>query len=205
MLKQPTSISSTYLKQRLERIGRVGDYLSTNVVPLLPKKDLNYFHLEVGSGHGHWLNSLALEHPDQVFIGIDLLSKRIRKSEKKKVSNRLANLFFLKADASEFLEAIPSELKVKNTFVMFPDPWPKKRHFKNRLIQHTFLQLLAIASTNDAKLYFRTDFTEYYHWTKDIISENPYWRITNTEWPHDSSSFFQNLFDTSYTCTAIRS
>ena len=85
---------------------------------------------------------------------------------------------------------------------MFPDPWPKKRHFKNRLIQHHLLHELAHCSTSKSKIYFRSDHFGYFNWTLEILECNENWQVIDEEWPHESGSFFQDLFDNSYTCTA---
>ena len=122
----PKSRINQISQERLARIGRVGDFISTNIIPKLASGKSNFVNLEIGCGHGHWLTSLASSHRNELFIGIDLLSKRVRKADRKKELAHLDNVFFLKAEASEFLEALPEKIHIKNTFVMYPDPWPKK-------------------------------------------------------------------------------
>ncbi len=191
-----------YIKKRDQRIGRVGEFLSTTIRPFLVNSNAPGFHLEIGCGHGHWLSSFARLKPDDIFIGIDLLSKRIRKSDLKKNNQKLDNLFFLKAEANEFLEAIPKDLNILSTFIMFPDPWPKKRHFKKRLMQNEFLQALSNVSSPNSNLFFRTDHQGYFNWTTNLIEKNASWQKSPEKWPHESSSFFQDLFESSYTLVA---
>ena len=76
---------------------------------------------------------------DITSVGIDLITKRVSKATAKKEKRNLSNLFFYKAEAVEFISLIPDSIKIQNTFVMFPDPWPKHKHHKRRLIQHDFL------------------------------------------------------------------
>ena len=189
-------------QERLTRVGRVGDFISTNIIPKLASINSNFVNLEIGCGHGHWLASLASSCRNELFIGIDLLSKRVRKADRKKELAHLDNVFFLKAEASEFLEALPKKIHIKNTFVMYPDPWPKKRHHKNRLIQDSFLCLLHDKSQKDSKLFFKTDHAAYFEWTKQIILESVSWDLGSEAWPHHASSYFDDLFESSNSCSA---
>ena len=191
-----------YLQQKSERIDRIGDYLMNHVLPSTKLHKTNQFNLEIGSGHGHWLTSYASNTPSEVFVGIDLISKRVEKSETKKKNHKLKNVFFIKAEVTEFLQALPECLKINSSFIMFPDPWPKKRHSKNRIIQYDFLTSLSQISTGTSKLYFRTDDKLYFDWTTSIIKNHTKWELCLTEWPHESNSFFQDLFNDSFTCTA---
>jgi tRNA (guanine-N7-)-methyltransferase len=191
-----------YLQQKTERIDRVGHYLMNHVLPSTKLHKTNQFNLEIGSGHGHWLTSYACNVPSEVFVGIDLISKRVKKSETKKKNHKLKNVFFIKAEVSEFLQSLPECLKINSTIIMFPDPWPKKRHFKNRIIQNDFLTSLSQISSRTSKLFFRTDDKPYFDWTTNIIQNHNNWELCLTEWPHESNSFFQDLFNDSFTCTA---
>ena len=58
------------------------------------------------------------------FIGIDLITKRIQKAVTKSQKRNLLNISFLKADAIEFISAINDDMKLRNIYIMFPDPWP---------------------------------------------------------------------------------
>ena len=198
----PESRSNQIAQERLIRIGRVGDFITTNIIPKLASNNSNCVNLEIGCGHGHWLTSLASSNKNELFVGIDLLSKRIRKADRKKELADLDNVFFLKAEASEFLEALPKKIHIKNTFVMYPDPWPKKRHHKNRLIQDSFLCLLHDKSIKESKLFFKTDHIAYFEWTKQIILESASWELGSEEWPHNASSYFDDLFESSNSCSA---
>lgn len=201
----PETLLPLYQAQKAARISRVGDFLESTVIPAIEVHNAKGIYLEIGSGHGHWLTSFALQYPNQVFLGIDLINKRIKKAESKKERHALKNLFFLKAEASEFLVSIPRKLSILSTYIMFPDPWPKKRHHKNRLIQNNFLESLASTSSKDAKLFFRTDHEEYFDWAQSILNASPHWQLEHPHWPHESCSFFQDLFETAHTFCAARS
>ena len=75
-----------YLVRKNERIKRVGEYLNENLLRLYHSSQKPEVILEIGCGHGHWLSSFASDNQDKLFIGIDLITKRIQKCNKKKLS-----------------------------------------------------------------------------------------------------------------------
>jgi len=197
-----TSKVAQIAHERLLRVNRVGEYISNNILQCIDDNKFNVINLEIGCGHGHWLSSIASCHKGELFVGIDLLSKRIRKADRKKKLLNLDNVFFLKAEAGEFLEALPRNLHIKNTFIMYPDPWPKKRHHKKRLIQSYFLRMLHDKSHRGSKLFFKTDHEAYLEWTKQAIADSSLWELGTEDWPHDASSYFEDLLGNSNSCSA---
>ena len=150
--------------------------------------------LELGCGHGHYLASYASAYPAEFCLGIDLITKRIEKAQSKAQKRKLFNLHFLKADANELLAALPSRIRFARVFILFPDPWPKKRHFKNRLIQQRFLSELAERMTTGHKLFFRTDHEGYFAWAQEQLEQHADWEIMGDAlWPHEADSYFQDL------------
>jgi tRNA (guanine-N7-)-methyltransferase len=149
------------------------------------------FLLEVGCGHGHFLTAYAAAHPQRTCIGIDLIGERIERAEKKRTRAKLENLHFLQAEARLFLEVIPPAAKVDAVFVLFPDPWPKARHNKHRIIQPAFLENLARHVVPDCPLYFRTDFTPYYAAAREVLSQAAHWQLSDEPWPFEYVTVFQ--------------
>lgn len=150
--------------------------------------------LEIGCGHGHYLNAYALAHPQERCVGIDILGKRVEKSTSKQVKRELANLEFIKAEATEFLAALPAQVALTRVMLLYPDPWPKKRHFKNRLVQAPFLNLLAGRMATGSFFYFRTDHEGYWEWAKEELQAHPAWDIDEAaEWHFDAPSFFEEV------------
>ncbi len=150
--------------------------------------------LEIGCGHGHFLAAYAESHPRDYCVGIDLINKRLEKSNRKREKGRLENLHFLKAEGNEFLDALPPGVQLERIFIIFPDPWPKKRHHKRRLIQTEFLNTLASHTPQGGELYFRTDHQPYYEWTVFMIETHPLWSLeTATAWPFERDTFFSEI------------
>lgn len=151
--------------------------------------------LELGCGHGHYLTAYAQAFPEESCLGVDLVTKRIAKATAKAEKRGLERLRFIKAEARELLEALPEHVSVAKIFMLFPDPWPKKRHHKNRMVQPNFLADLAQRSTPEARFFYRTDHAGYFEWTREILTEHLDWEITEEPWPFEERSFFQDLMD----------
>jgi len=152
------------------------------------------FTLEIGCGHGHWLAAYAKANPDEFCLGIDLITGRIAKSLRKQELQSIKNISFLKAEATEVLDALTPVHKIEKVFILYPDPWPKRRHHKNRFLCAENLSRLAKASTDNAKLYFRTDDADYFDWTVRELKSHPHWQICEGDsWPFETPTFFEEL------------
>lgn len=187
-----------FLEKRIERVRA----LRTTVAGLFP--GAAGVTLEIGCGHGHYLTAYAQQHPDSRCLGIDLLSKRIIKACQKRDKRMLPNLHFLKAEVGELLEAWPPQLWLERIFILFPDPWPKKRHIKNRILQKSLLDRLSRCARPGTPLHFRTDHAGNFQWGVEVISPHPGWHIQRqAEWPFENPSFFQDLFGEYQSLTAV--
>jgi tRNA (guanine-N7-)-methyltransferase len=149
--------------------------------------------LEIGAGHGHFLTDYAKAHPTEFCVGFDLLRDRVERATRKRDRAKLANLVFLKAEAAEFIAALPSQVVLQRIFVLFPDPWPKRRHHKHRLMQSDTLHALAAKSVPGADLCFRTDDAHYFAAAKAEVLAHPDWEIVPTApWPFERETVFQS-------------
>lgn len=147
--------------------------------------------LEIGCGHGHFLASYAEAHPREYCLGIDIIEDRLLRAERKIRRAELSNVSFVRGEARMLLETLPKSINVGRTFILFPDPWPKRKHHKNRLISAEFLSLLADRSAPEAKLFFRTDFEPYFASVGAFLEVHPDWIIANEDWPFEHETVFQ--------------
>jgi tRNA (guanine-N7-)-methyltransferase len=162
--------------------------------------------LEIGSGHGHYLTGYATAHPERFCIGIDLLLDRWERAERKRHRAAVPNLAFVRAEALEFLEALPSSVLLNDIFILFPDPWPKRRHHKNRIIQPSFLTKLAERAAPTARLLFRTDHADYFAAAKATVAAHRGWTISTSEtWPFELPTVFQSRAESYQSFIAVRS
>ncbi len=147
---------------------------------------------EIGCGHGHFLTAYAAAHPGHTCIGVDQESSRVERALRKRDRAQLRNLHFIRAEARLFLEALPVGCRFDHVFVLFPDPWPKLRHHKHRLLQPEFLQALAAHAAPDSRLCFRTDHAEYFAEVRRAIGETQVWRVADEPWPFEFTTVFQS-------------
>lgn len=146
---------------------------------------------EVGCGHGHFLTAYAAVHANKTCIGVDIVRERIARAKRKGARAQLTQLHFLVAEAHDFLDALPSHAKFSAIFVLFPDPWPKRRHHKNRLLQSQFLDQLFERVARDARLYFRTDHEPYFSEVVATVRAHSKWSAMEEPWPFELETVFQ--------------
>ncbi len=121
----------------------------------------NPLALEIGCGIGDFIVSTAAEHPDWNFIAIDFYNKGCWKSCRRIDRAGLTNVRVLRVEARQFIaERIPKGVLAK-VFINCPDPWPKKKHRKRRLVNRQFLEFLQDYMAPAADFYFATDFDDY--------------------------------------------
>jgi tRNA (guanine-N7-)-methyltransferase len=160
---------------------------------------------EIGCGHGHFLTAYAHAHPNEICIGVDIVSERIGRAARKRDRAKLTNLHFIHAEARLFLETLPIQTSFSRLFVLFPDPWPKLRHHKHRIMQPDFLSAVAKRAGEGSRLHFRTDFTPYYDDTKAVFAAHPDWQELPPEiapWPFEHETVFQSRAPSFHSLTA---
>ena len=127
--------------------------------------------MEIGSGKGEFIAINSRFSPEQNFIGVELKSKRIvttlKKLDIEKHKNvRLLNLFI----DSNVSEIIPPA-SIDEIIIYHPDPWPKKRHHKRRMLQQNFLDTLHTLLKEGGKIKISTDNLDYAEWIKELFKE----------------------------------
>ncbi len=150
------------------------------------------FVLEVGCGHGHYLTAYAEANPEKTCIGVDRVGERIARAQRKRERAKLANLHFIRAEIGQFFQTLPAEFLYSELFILFPDPWPKMRHHKHRILQPTFLTLAANHATTDCRLCFRTDFEPYFNEASAVVDQHERWRRVEEPWPFEYETVFQH-------------
>jgi len=200
-----TEITEAHARELAKQAQRKQDLAGELAVDLA---DVRSILFEAGCGHGHWLSDYAEAHPQTVCVGIDLISWRVRKGREKKAKRGLKNLFFYKAELNEFLEVLPSDMRFERTVLLFPDPWPKARHHRRRMVQTSLLDILAQRTDRGGEFCFRSDDRPYFDWTVEHLESHTEWAIEGPEggtgWPYESETYFQSLMDTYHSVVAQR-
>lgn len=118
-------------------------------------------HLEYCSGNGEWIHQRALENPNILWIALEKQFKRVRKIWSKSQNSNLNNLWIVCAEALDFTENYLPEDLFDKVYIHFPDPWPKKKHAKFRLMQPSFVKQLARILKGGGEIQFLTDNSDY--------------------------------------------
>ncbi len=125
--------------------------------------------LEIGFGMGHALIAWARSVPGWNLVGVDVYQPGIGAALLAARSAELKNLRFLEDDANHALQMAFSPASLSEVRIFFPDPWPKKRHHKRRLIQPRFVELLASRLISGGKLLLATDWQPYAEWMLECL------------------------------------
>lgn len=121
----------------------------------------NPLALEIGCGIGDFIVKTAAEMPDTNFIAIDFYNKGCYKTSRRIDNGRLSNVRVLREEARQFItERIPKR-SLSAVYINCPDPWPKKKHRKRRLVNRPFLEFLYDYLVPGADFFFATDFDDY--------------------------------------------
>lgn len=161
--------------------------------------------LEIGSGHGHWLADYAARFPDSRCLGIDIVGDRVERAKRKAERGGVANVAFAKADAMDTLDLLPGHVAIDAVVVLFPDPWPKKRHWKNRLVSPEFLERLGRRCETGARLHVRTDDLGYFEWIVEAVDIQSDWRLaSDAPWPFERETVFQSRAKAFRSATFVR-
>jgi tRNA (guanine-N7-)-methyltransferase len=128
--------------------------------------------LEIGFGGGEHLAAQAGRNPDIAFIGAEPFVNGVASALRHLEEGALNNVRLWQGDARELIERLPTA-SITRVFILFPDPWPKARHHKRRLIQSDFIADLARVMAPGAQLRFATDVEDYADQGRAAIDDSP--------------------------------
>ena len=162
------------IKSYVVRNGRLSNgqkklldnHLSSHTINFrTPPKSLNSFlkncNLEVGFGNGNILVHMAKNNPNKNFIGLETYLNGISITLRNSIEKKLSNIKLVHNDVLVFLESLKQKVLFENIFFFFPDPWPKKRHNKRRLINLKNLDYFYDFLSDKGNLYILTDHQDY--------------------------------------------
>ena len=138
------------------------------------------FELEIGCGDGGFLFEYAQRHPGRNFLGVERLLGRVRKLSKKGLREGFTNLRLLRIEARYVLEYLLPEHAFEALHIYFPDPWPKDRHRRHRLINETFPPLARRILRQKGVIYLRTDDPVYFGQMQETFQDLKDFAVENT-------------------------
>ena len=136
--------------------------------------------VELGSGDGSFLAEYAGLHPGHNFIGVERLLGRIRKLDRKGRRAGLTNLRGVRIESAYFLEYLLPPHTAVALHIYFPDPWPKRKHRRHRLINERFPFVARQALAPGGTVYLRTDDQDYFGQMLGVFAAEPAFRPVDT-------------------------
>lgn len=127
--------------------------------------------VDLGCGDGSFLMEMAGHHPERDFLGVERLLGRVRKVCRKITRRKLDNARVLRLESRYVVEWLLPEASVSRLHLLCPDPWPKVRHHRRRLVQADFLTAVLRALEPGGEFLFMTDHEEYFLWAEDKVAE----------------------------------
>ncbi len=128
--------------------------------------------LEIGFGGGEHLVAQALAHPEARFVGVEPFLNGIASCLRHIEKSGVQNVRLHQGDARDVIARLP-DASLDLVYMLFPDPWPKTRHWKRRLIQREFLGELARVVKPGGEVRFATDWAHYAAWTLEHFYRDP--------------------------------
>lgn len=136
--------------------------------------------VELGAGDGSFFVQWAALNPGTNFLGVERLLGRLRKIERKARRLGLANVRALRLEAAYFAEFLLPRNSVSAVHIYFPDPWPKRKHRANRLINEPFIEVLRAVLIADGIVYLRTDDADYFAQMTRVFDANKNFALVPT-------------------------
>jgi tRNA (guanine-N7-)-methyltransferase len=156
--------------------------------------------IEYCSGNGEWICERAEQNPHINWVAVEKRFDRSRKIWARLHRKNLSNLYIICGEASVSTEYYIPKNSLSEVFINFPDPWPKLKHAKNRLITAEFLKKVALATLQEAKATFVTDDPPYAHQILEELGKSGVWSPLleaphyATDLPNYGKSFFADLW-----------
>jgi tRNA (guanine-N7-)-methyltransferase len=124
-------------------------------------------HVDLGCGEGSFLCDLARRHPEKNFLGIERLTGRVTKSCRNAAA--VDNVRILRAESSYAVRYLLPERSVETFYLLFPDPWPKRRHHRRRIVTREFFDSSHVALEENGLFHIVTDHIDYFRQIERLI------------------------------------
>jgi len=160
-------------------------------------RDGRPLEVDLGCGDGSFLMEMAAHYPERDFLGVERLLGRVRKVCRKAQRRGLENARVLRLDSRYVVEWLLPEAQVSRLHLLCPDPWPKVRHHRRRLVQMEFLEAVRRVLIPGGEFLFMTDHQEYFEWVEAKVTE--FGRFERLEWTEETFFYpktdFQQLWE----------
>jgi tRNA (guanine-N7-)-methyltransferase len=150
------------------------------------------FYVDLGCGDGSFICALAERMPEKNFLGIERLLGRIRSATRKAAT--VGNVRLLRMESSYAVRYLLPAGSVETFYLLFPDPWPKRRHHRRRIVTPDFLSSIHTALKKNGIIYIATDQREYFEKMKEMARANSSFAIIDPTVAHLPLTKFEKTF-----------
>lgn len=151
--------------------------------------------VEIGCGNGRFLAANAAKRPGVSFVGVERMMDRVRRVSRKAQQGALHNLCVVRVEAGRFVHELLPDASIAAFYLFFPDPWPKRRHHKNRFFQRERCDDIFRTLVPGGAMHIATDHEDYFKEMNRFLSEDarfePIEALVRAE---DEQTDFERLF-----------
>ncbi len=180
----------------LPRPPMAGEFVPAHYFQKLAKSELvrgdRPLEIDLGCGDGSFLMEMAAHFPERDFLGVERLLGRVRKVCKKLTKRELGNCRVLRLESRYTVEWLLPEASVSRLHLLCPDPWPKFKHHRRRLVQQHFLEAVWQSLIPGGEFLFMTDHEEYFQWAGQRIAE--FGKFERLEWTEETFFYLKTDF-----------
>ena len=173
---------------RIARVPEAQEFVPEDYFRRLEKHELvrqgRPLEIDLGCGDGRFLLGMAEHYPERDFLGVERLLGRVRKVCKKIGKLGLTNARVLRLESRYTAEWLLPKESVSRLHLLCPDPWPKLRHHRRRLIQQEFLQAVWDTLEPGGEFLFKTDHPEYFEWAVEKVEA--FGKFERLDWPENA-------------------
>ena len=169
-----------------------------SLVEMFDDSKLN-LHLDIGCAGGEFLFDLALVNTNWNYLGIEIRERLVKTAKLKVREREVKNLYFVFGNAKNILNDYNNKFiinKLKSISFNFPDPWFKKKHFKRRVIQPEFINILSNSMEKGSLIFVKTDVSDLFTYMDETILSNFNFKKIDQKNLIYSQSFNPNKFQT---------
>ena len=181
------------MRQHVNPLSRNFDEIERipSLVEMFDNSQLN-LHLDIGCAGGDFLFNLALINKNWNYLGIEIRERLIKTAKSKVQEREIKNLYFVFGNAINILNDVQNKFifkNVKSISFNFPDPWFKKRHYKRRVIQPEFINILSNSLQKGTLIFIKTDVKDLFDYMDCTISSNFHFKTIDKKDFNCSESF----------------
>lgn len=184
-------VSKTQELHVLPRTGMAGEFVPAHYFRRLGRRELGPeerpLEVDLGCGDGTFLREMAAAFPEREFLGVERLLGRVRKVCRRITRGGLPNARVLRLDSRYCVEWLLPVASVSRLHLLCPDPWPKVRHHRRRLVQVEFLAAVRRVLEPGGEFLFMTDHAGYFDWACAEVAA--FGALERLEW-HEDSFFY---------------